>query len=307
MPEKELFRKTPFNGYNRDDVLNYMKEQDLRLTELNAENENLKKDGDKRLEEISALKKEIREKEKFIEETEKRVAEEGGKTLREAAEKRQEEIDEISKETERLREENEQLKKEIEHRDGMITVFDNIKENELTELREKIKAADEASERNEKIIEELKTELAAANFVNSKSELEETKTALIVLRGKYDELKAAADEKEKIAEVLKSELLLKDEVIKSFREEMAFATEKLNEAEAEKEKAVTDMSNGNAEAEELLRSAKIKSEYMVKNAEYFAYSTKERLISVKKSIDNALDNIEKSMASAENLSDGKEE
>ena len=31
---KKLFRETPFNGYNRDDVLNYMKEQDEKLWDV---------------------------------------------------------------------------------------------------------------------------------------------------------------------------------------------------------------------------------------------------------------------------------
>ena len=33
MADEKLFRKTPFNGYNRDDVLQYLTDADLRQKE----------------------------------------------------------------------------------------------------------------------------------------------------------------------------------------------------------------------------------------------------------------------------------
>ena len=70
----------------------------------------------------------------------------------------------------------------------------------------------------------------------------------------------------------------------------------LTEKDAEIEKLKGENEKAKNESEEILKAAKIKSDYMVKNAEFFAFSTREKLLSAKKTIDAALSDIDKSIS-----------
>ena len=72
----------------------------------------------------------------------------------------------------------------------------------------------------------------------------------------------------------------------------------LSEKDEEIEKLKSESEKAKTESEEILKAAKIKSDYMVKNAEFFAFSTREKLLSAKKTIDAALSDIPVVMATA---------
>lgn len=166
MSKNSLFRKTPFNGYNREDVDGYIIDQDEKIAEL-----------------------------------------------RQALDRKASELADIKKESDRL-------KQDVDNREGIMTVLDEMNVNEMNVKSEKI-AALEAS-------------------ING----------------------------------LRAELSEKDARIRALEEEV----DRLR-----------------SESEELLKAAKIKSDYMVKNAEFYAYSTKEKLLSARKTVDAAMADIDKTI------------
>lgn len=203
MPNDSLFRKTPFNGYNRDDVTEYILEQDERIADL-----------------------------------------------KHALEKRNAEYEELKKQAEEKPSNEDRLRQEIDNRDGMITVLDDMNRNELHARDEKI------AELEKKLSDALK-ENEEDMFASQK----ENEAKLFEIQKELDEVRALLSEKDEEIEKLKSE----------------------------SEKAKN-------ESEEILKAAKIKSDYMVKNAEFFAFSTREKLLSAKKTIDAALSDIDKSIS-----------
>ena len=211
MPNDSLFRKTPFNGYNRDDVTEYILEQDERISDL-----------------------------------------------KHALEKRNTEYEELKKKAEEKPANEDRLRQEIDNRDGMITVLDDMNRNELNARDEKI------TELEKKLSDALK-ENEEDLFASQK----ENEAKLFEIQKELDAVRALLSEKDEEIEKLKSE----------------------------SEKAKT-------ESEEILKAAKIKSDYMVKNAEFFAFSTREKLLSAKKTIDAALSDIDKSISTTKEETEG---
>ena len=211
MPNDSLFRKTPFNGYNRDDVTEYILEQDERISDL-----------------------------------------------KHALEKRNAEYKELKKKAEEKPANEDRLRQEIDNRDGMITVLDDMNRNELNARDEKI------TELEKKLSDALK-ENEEDLFASQK----ENEAKLFEIQKELDAVRALLSEKDEEIEKLKSE----------------------------SEKAKT-------ESEEILKAAKIKSDYMVKNAEFFAFSTREKLLSAKKTIDAALSDIDKSISTTKEETEG---
>ena len=211
MPNDSLFRKTPFNGYNRDDVTEYILEQDERISDL-----------------------------------------------KHAFGKRNPEYEELKKKAEEKPASKDKLRQEIDNRDGMITVLDDMNRNELNARDEKI------TELEKKLSDALK-ENEEDLFASQK----ENEAKLFEIQKELDAVRALLSEKDEEIEKLKSE----------------------------SEKAKT-------ESEEILKAAKIKSDYMVKNAEFFAFSTREKLLSAKKTIDAALSDIDKSISTTKEETEG---
>ena len=94
MPNDSLFRKTPFNGYNRDDVTEYIIEQDEKIADL-----------------------------------------------KHALDRKRNECEELKKQAEdaKAAENKDRLQQEIDNRDGIITVLDDMSQNEIKSRDEKIK------------------------------------------------------------------------------------------------------------------------------------------------------------------------
>lgn len=255
MAKNGLFRETPFNGYNRNDVLEYIKEQDLTLTELKSEAEKFDEEKTRYISEIEELKEKISEFNKNKEVTN----------------------EELKKDYENLKKENERLEKEITNRESMIAVFDDMKNIETDKNQE----------------------------------------AFLSLNEECNILKSTLQKKDETIDKLKAEITEKEEIITLFQDEILSASEKFEALEEELKKITKEYENTNivseisndatSETEEMITSAKIKSEYMIKNARYFAYSTKEKLLSVRKTIDNALADIEKSILSSETIPEDKED
>lgn len=204
MPNDSLFRKTPFNGYNRDDVTEYIIEQDEKIADL-----------------------------------------------KHALDRKRNECEELKKQAEdaKAAEDKDRLQQEIDNRDGIITVLDDMSQNEIKSRDEKIKELEEKLSAKKENEEDL--------FASQK----ENEAKLFTIQKELDELRALLTEKDAEIEKLKGE----------------------------NEKAKN-------ESEEILKAAKIKSDYMVKNAEFFAFSTREKLLSAKKTIDAALSDIDKSIS-----------
>ena len=187
MPNDSLFRKTPFNGYNRDDVTEYIIEQDEKIADL-----------------------------------------------KHALDRKRNECEELKKQAEdaKAAENKDRLQQEIDNRDGIITVLDDMSQNEIKSRDEKIKELEEKLSAKKENEEDL--------FASQK----ENEAKLFTIQKELDELRALLTEKDAEIEKLKGE----------------------------NEKAKN-------ESEEILKAAKIKSDYMVKNAEFFAFSTREKLLS----------------------------
>ena len=98
MPNDSLFRKTPFNGYNRDDVTEYIIEQDEKIADL-----------------------------------------------KHALDRKRNECEELKKQAEdaKAAENKDRLQQEIDNRDGIITVLDDMSQNEIKSRDEKIKELEE--------------------------------------------------------------------------------------------------------------------------------------------------------------------
>lgn len=235
MPNGILFRKTPLNGYNRDDVLEYMKRQDEKTVRLE--------------EEAAKLKEEKAQREADVERLTETIA------LLKATAPETSEQENLSAECEKLKEENLRLTQEIENRDGMIAVLDDMN---------------------------------TESGKNTEKELE-------TLRKDYEKLKRELEEKNEETAKLKALLEEKD-------------SEKISEDELSDGKTENGggAENTDSESDELLKSAKIKSDFMIKNAEYYAFSTKEKLSEIRKAIDGAMQDIEKSMESAAEYTKGGE-
>lgn len=204
MPNDSLFRKTPFNGYNRDDVTEYIIEQDEKIADL-----------------------------------------------KHALDRKRNECEELKKQAEdaKAAEDKSRLQQEIDNRDGIITVLDDMSQNEIKSRDKKIKELEEKLSAKKEDEEDL--------FASQK----ENEAKLFTVQKELDELRTLLIEKDAEIEKLRSE----------------------------NEKAKN-------ESEEILKAAKIKSDYMVKNAEFFAFSTREKLLSAKKTIDAALSDIDKSIS-----------
>ena len=257
---KKLFRETPFNGYNRDDVLNYMKEQDEKLVSLEAEAENAKNEKEKYKAEIENLKNTLAEERKYAEE-----AKASATNIYEA---------EIIKGLyEALKQENEKLKEEIKNQNDQKT----ISENSLID--------------DKKILEE--------EVATLKQECEKLRNSLSEQENTIVEKIEKISDQETLINSLQQEIL-------SSAEKVSKLEKKLNESKTEEESQIISEEvhdSGITAADEILKSARIRSDFMIKNAEYFAFSTKEKLTEVRKTIDTALDNIEKTMLSAEELTE----
>lgn len=234
MPKGIIFRKTPFNGYNRDDVLEYMKKQDEKTVRLEAETAKLKEEKAQQEADIERLTETIA----FLKATATETSE----------------TEDLSAECEKLKEENLRLTQEIENRDGMIAVLDDMNT--------------ESGKNTEKELETLR------------QDYEKLKQELEIKNGEIEKLQADIREKDSLSAA-----------------EDAFAESGENGENA---------GNNGSETDEILKSAKIKSDYMIKNAEYYAFSTKEKLSEIRKAIDGAMQDIEKSMESATEYSKGGE-
>ena len=257
---KKLFRETPFNGYNRDDVLNYMKEQDEKLVSLEAEAENAKNEKEKYKAEIENLKNTLAEERKYAEE-----AKASATNIYEA--------EKIKGLYEALKQENEKLKEEIKNQNDQKT----ISENSLID--------------DKKILEE--------EVATLKQECEKLRNSLSEQENTIVEKIEKISDQETLINSLQQEIL-------SSAEKISELEKKLNESKTEGESQIISeeaQDSGIPAADEILKSARIRSDFMIKNAEYFAFSTKEKLTEVRKTIDTALDNIEKTMLSAEELTE----
>ena len=195
---------------------------------------------------ISALTQNRDDVTEYIIEQDEKIAD-----LKHALDRKRNECEELKKQAEdaKAAENKDRLQQEIDNRDGIITVLDDMSQNEIKSRDEKIKELEEKLSAKKENEEDL--------FASQK----ENEAKLFTIQKELDELRALLTEKDAEIEKLKGE----------------------------NEKAKN-------ESEEILKAAKIKSDYMVKNAEFFAFSTREKLLSAKKTIDAALSDIDKSIS-----------
>lgn len=264
---EKMFRETPFNGYNRDDVNAYVRKKDEEYKELEASMKKQKSEYDEENRKLNELVGSLNQ---MLEDKIKENLDLSEEVMRlKNSELEQNNcicekiavIDELQKKNRDLEELYNSLKGNAEHQETLL----KQQETKLTDL----------SDKNRQFEENLQSYIQNANKLREEAE------AGLAINSKIEELNKVIEEKDNKIKSLEAnwEQCKKDYML---YQEVKSSVEKIN-SEAKKQ-ADTIIANANARRERIIEEANSAAENIVKKAQGGTAEIKEMLANLKKAV-----------------------
>ncbi|MDF2685221.1 MAG: hypothetical protein K0S55_402 [Clostridia bacterium] len=308
MQNTKLFRETPFNGYNREDVVNYITKQDQETRELE---ENYKREVSASTTELAASKNEIEKLKSIID------------TLNSTIEEKIESYNELNEEYNQLKnkllEQSAVLTDKSEMADKLQDKFENLS-NRYDDLNKKVnnqeKLISELKEQNEEQNNSIREYIEKVCILQAASDNDSTMKTRIA---EYQRLLAEKDEKIKSLEnnwdqckkdyavyidvrnnvdkilnqakaqadeIIKNANLESNDIIEAGKREKEAITSKINE------ELNSLLINATKESGRIIKNAKEQAENIITSARISTAETKEKLLQLKNSVNSIITGID---------------
>jgi chromosome segregation ATPase len=304
----KLFRETPFNGYNREDVVNYITKQDQEARELE---ESYKRDLSVSAAELSSAKAEI-EKLKSIIDTLNRTIEEKTESYNELNEEHNQLKNRLLEQSAALTEKSESAEKLQEKFENLSNRYDDLnkKVNNQEKLISELKTQNEEQSNSlrEYIEKVCLLQAASDNDSTMKTKMAEYQRLLAEkdekiksLENNWDQCKrdyaVYIDVRNNVDKILNQAKAQADEIIRNADMK---AGEIINEGKREKETITGKINeelnsiliNATKESDRIIKNAKEHAENIINSAKLSTAETKEKLMQLKNSVSSIITGID---------------
>ena len=304
----KLFRETPFNGYNREDVVNYITKQDQETRELE---ENYRHEISSSTVELTATKEEIAKLKSIIDSLNRTISEKT-ESYDELYEEHNQLKNKFLEQSTTLTDKSELVEKLQEKFEGLSSRYDDLynKINDQANLISELRTQNEEQDNSLREYIEKVCNLQAASDNESATRIQITEYQRLIaekdekikaLENNWDNCKKDytiyIDVRNNVDKILNQARLQADEIIKNANTE---ADEIIKSGNCEKDvitgKINEELNNllteATKESSRIIKSAKEQAEDIMTSAKMSTAETKEKLLQLKNSVNSIITGID---------------